>query len=197
MLFQDIRYALRQLRKSPGFTLTAVLTLALGIGANTTIASWISSTLFNPIPGVAGTGRMITIIRGDRNEHPSPPFSYLDYVDIRNSTRSLTGLLAYHDDYMAITGSAKPERIYGALTSANYFDVLGVRPILGRTLLVSRENERTGAAEAVIGYDLWQSRFAADPAIVGKNPQTKGRALISLTSPLGRMMNSAAGCRRR
>jgi predicted permease len=168
VILQDLRYALRQLRKSPGFTLTAVITLALGIGANSTIASWIRSTLFDPIPGVARTGQMISIMRGDRSEHPTPPFSYPDYADLRDGAKTLSGLLAYHDDYMAITGSGKPERIYGALTSANYFEVLGVRPILGRSLMASRANERAAVAEAVLGYDLWQNRFAADPLIVGK-----------------------------
>jgi predicted permease len=168
MLLQDLRYALRQLRKSPAFTLTAVLTLALGIGANSTIASWIRSTLFNPIPGAAQTGQMLTIMRGDRSDHPTPPFSYPDYVDLRDHAQSLSGLLGYHDDFMAITGTGKPERIYGALTSANYFEVLGVRPILGRSLLPSLQNEAAGKAEAVLGYGLWQNRFAADPAIVGK-----------------------------
>jgi predicted permease len=170
-LLQDIRYALRQLRHAPGFTLTAVLTLALGIAANSTIFSWINSTMLDPIPGVAHTGNMITIMRGERNEHPTPPFSYLDYAEIRDNSKSFSGLLAYHDDYMAITGSGKPERIYGALTSANYFETLGVQPILGRTLLPSLATERTGAAEAVLGYDLWQNRFAGDLAIVGKTIQ--------------------------
>ena len=168
MLWQDLVYALRQLRKSPGFTLTAVLTLALGIGANSTIAAWIRSTLFNPIPGVAHTGRMITLQRGDRSEHPTPPFSYPDFADLRDSTKTLSGLLGYHDDFMAITGSGKPQRIYGALTSSNYFEVLGVRPALGRTLAPTAPYEREGVAEAVLSYDLWQTRFAADPAIVGK-----------------------------
>jgi len=169
MLSQDLVYALRQLRKSPGFTLTAVMTLALGIGANSTIASWIRSTLFDPIPGVAHTSQMISLMRGDRSEHPTPPFSYRDYVDLRDSTKTLSGVLAYHDDYMAITGGGKPERIYGALTSANYFEVLGVRPALGRTLLHSGDNERAGAAEAVLSYDLWQNRYGGDPSIAGKS----------------------------
>ncbi len=165
---QDLRYALRQLRRSPGFALTAVLTLALGIGANSTILSWISSTLLNPIPGVTQTGNMLTIQRGERSEHPSPPLSYLDYIDLRDNAKSFSGMVAYHDDYMSITGSGKPERIYGALATADYFEVLGVRPILGRTLLASRQNERAGRAEAVLGYDLWQNHFAADPSIIGK-----------------------------
>ena len=120
------------LAKSPGFTALAVLTLALGIGANSTIFSWISSTLLNPIPGLTHTADLVTVMRGERSEHPTPPFSYLDYRDLRDHSRSLAGLLAYHMDFMSLTGVSKPERIYGALTSANYFDVLGMRPILGR-----------------------------------------------------------------
>jgi predicted permease len=170
-LFQDLRYAVRQLCKSPGFTALAVGTLALGIAANGTIFSWINATLLDPIPGVAHTGNMVTVMRGERSEHPTPPLSYQDYVDLRDGTRSFSGLLAYHDDYMAITGSGKPERIYGALTSSNYFEVLGVHPILGRTLLPSLATERAGAAEAVLGYGLWQSRFAGDPSIIGKTMQ--------------------------
>jgi len=133
-LLRDLLYALRQLRKNPGFTALAVGTLALGIAANLTIFSWINSTLLDPIPGIAHTSDMVTIMRGDRSEHPAPPFSYADYVELRDSSRSFSGLLAYHDDYMSITGSGQPERIYGALTTSNYFEVLGVRPLLGRTL---------------------------------------------------------------
>jgi len=170
-VFDDVRYALRQLRQNPGFAALAIITLALGIGANSTIFSWINSTLFNPIPGVTRTGNMITIQRGERSEHPSPPFSYPDYVDLRDGATTLSGLLGYHDDYMAITGSGKPERIYGALASANYFEVLGVKPILGRTLANAAADDRAGAPEAVLGYDLWQRRFGGDPDVVGKTIQ--------------------------
>ena len=111
---------------------------------------------------------MITIMRGERSEHPTPPFSYMDFADLRDSTRTFAGLLAYHDDYMAITESGKPERIYGTLASSNYFEVLGVRPILGRSLESTTPNERLGTAEAVLGYGLWQNRFGADRSIIGK-----------------------------
>jgi len=84
VLFQDLRYALRQLRKNPGFTALAVGTLALGIAANSTVFSWINSTLLDPIPGVAHTSDMVTVMRGERSEHPTPPFSYPDYVDLRD-----------------------------------------------------------------------------------------------------------------
>ena len=167
-LYQDFQYALRQFRRSPGFALTAVLTLALGIGANSTILSWISSTLLNPIPGVATTDRMITIQVGERSEHASPPLSYLDYVDLRDNAKSFSGMLGYHDDFMSITGSGTPERIYGALTTAEYFEVLGVQPVLGRTLLSSQADERAGRAEAVLSYGLWQNHFAGDGSIIGK-----------------------------
>ena len=170
-LLRDLQFALRQLRKNPGFSLLAVGTLALGIAANITIFSWINSTLLDPIPGVAHTSNMITIMRGERSEHPTPPFSYLDYAELRDSSHSFAGLLAYHHDYVSITGSGKPERIYGTLASSNYFEALGVRPALGRTLLPTLSNERSGVAEAVIGYDLWQNRYAGDPAIVGKTIQ--------------------------
>ena len=170
-LLRDLQFALRQLRKNPGFSLLAVGTLALGIAANITIFSWINSTLLDPIPGVAHTANMITIMRGERSEHPTPPFSYLDYAELRDSSQSFAGLLAYHHDYVSITGSGKPERIYGTLASSNYFEALGVRPALGRTLLPTLSNERSGVAEAVIGYDLWQNRYAGDPAIIGKTIQ--------------------------
>src|SRR3954447_25316409 len=133
-VMQDMRFALRQLIKNLGFAVLAIITLALGIAANSTIFSWINSTLLNPIPGIAHTSDMITIMRGERSEHPTPPFSYLDFADLRDGARTLTGLLAYHDEYMTITGSDKPERVYGAVVSSNYFEVLGVRPILGRSI---------------------------------------------------------------
>jgi predicted permease len=168
---RDLEYALRQLRKNPGFAVLAVGTLALGIAANLTILSWINGTLLDPIPGVAHTGKMITIQRGVRSEHAVPPFSYADYVDLRDSTTALSGLAGYHDDYMSITGEGTPERIYGALVSSNYFEVLGVRPVLGQTFIATVTNERAGVPLAVLNYDLWQNRFGGDPAIVGKTIQ--------------------------
>ena len=136
-LLRDMHIAARQLTRNPGFAAMAIVTLALGVAASSTIFSWINSTLLDPIPGIAHTSDMITIMRGERSEHPTPPFSYLDYADLRESARSFTGLLAYHDDYMAITDSGKPERIYGTLASSNYFEVLSVRPILGRSFRFS------------------------------------------------------------
>lgn len=184
-LLQDLRYGCRMLVKNPGFTGIGVLTLALGIGANSTIFSWINSTLLDPIPGVTRTADLITVMRGDRSEHPTPPFSYLDYRDLRDNNRSLSGLLAYHDDFMALTGTGKPERIYGALTSVNYFDVLGVRPILGRGFLPAEEQKPGGAPVVLISYGLWQSHFTADRSVIGRTIQINRHTytIVGITPP--------------
>src|SRR5215471_8205898 len=168
---QDFRFALRMARKNPGFTAVVVLTLALGIAANTTVLSWMSATLLNPIPGAAHTSDLVTVDRGDRSNYATPPFSYPDVRDLSERTQTFSGLLGYHDDYMSLTGVAKPERIYGALTTANYFDLLGVHPILGRAFLPEEGTPRAGAAVIVIGYAVWQNHFADDPQIVGKTIQ--------------------------
>jgi predicted permease len=167
-LIQDFRFGLRMLARAPGFTVVVAITLALGIGANSTIFSWISSTLLDPIPGVADTSRLISVMKGERSEHPTPPFSYPDYVDLRARTQSFSGLLAYHDDFVSLTGTARPERIYGAFVSADYFDVLGVRPTLGRGFQRGEEDNAGGTPAAVISYSLWQTHFGADPGIIGK-----------------------------
>jgi predicted permease len=170
-LFKDLKFGLRMLAKNPGFTAIVVLMLALGIGANSTIFSWINSTLLNPIPGATYIGGLVTLMRGERSEHPSPPLSYLDYVDLRARTRSLSGLAAHHEDFVSITGTSKPERIYADLVSANYFEVLGVKTILGRGFLPGEEEKPGGTPSVVISFALWQSHFGADPFIIGKTIQ--------------------------
>jgi len=168
-LIQDARYSLRILIKNPGLPSLAVLTVALGITANSTIFTWINSTLLNPIWGVTHTSDLVTVMRGERSEHPTPPFSYLDYRDLRDNNHSFSGLLAYHHEWASLTDAAKPERIYAVLTSADYFDVLGLRPILGRGFVPEEETKGEGsAAVAVISYDLWQSHFGGDPSIIDK-----------------------------
>ncbi len=168
---QDARFGLRVLTKNPGLPALAVITLALGIAANSTIFSWINSTLLDPVPGVSHTSDLVTVMRGERSEHPTPPFSYLDYRDLRDHNRSFAGLLAYHIDWVSLTGTGKPERIYGTLNSTNYFEVLGVRPILGRGFLPEEEQTAGGAPVVVIGYDLWQSHFGGDASAIGRTIQ--------------------------
>jgi predicted permease len=151
--------------------------LALGICANGTVFSWINSTLLNPIPGAANTGSLVTLERGARNNSPSPPLSYPDYRDLRAMNHSFNGMLGYHADWAALTGGDTPQRIYAANVSANYFDVLGIKPHLGRFFRMDEEANPGGAPYLVLGYDLWQTRFAADPDIVGKSVDINQRSL--------------------
>src|SRR5580700_9526299 len=166
-LGRDFRYALRQLRKSPGFTITATAMLAVAICANSTVFSWIDGTMLRPIPGARDTGDLVSLQRGERNFSPTPPFSYLDYRDLREQNHTFAGLLAYHNDWIALTGGAQTERVYIANVSANYFDVLGIKPVLGRFFLP--EEESRAIPNVVLGYAVWKTRYAKDPAIVGKS----------------------------
>jgi predicted permease len=184
-VLQDLRYGLRMLARNPGFTAVAVLTLALGVGANSTIFSWINSTMLTPIPGVARTSDLVTVMRGEVSEHPTPPFSYPDYVDLRERTRSLSGLLAYHDDYVSLTGNGKPERIYGAFVSADYFAVLGVKPILGRGFQPLEEEKPGSRPVVVISHGFWQSHYGADRSVIGKAIQINRTlcTIVGVTPP--------------
>ena len=166
---RDVRYALRQLRKSPGFSITATAMLAVAICANSTVFSWIDGTMLRPIPGARDTGDLVSLQRGERNFSPTPPFSYLDYRDLREHNHTFTGILAYHHDWITLTGGAQPERVYIANVSANYFDVLGIKPVLGRFFLAEEESRPDAVPNVVLSYSLWKTRYAADPAIVGKS----------------------------
>jgi predicted permease len=176
-LLQDVRFAIRQLRKSPGFAITAILMLALGICANSTIFSWIDGTMLHPIPRARDTGSLVSIMRGTPSTSPAPPLSYLDYRDLRDRNHSFTGVLAYHHDWLALTGGATPERIYVANVSANFFDVLGIKPFMGRFFLPEEESRAGGFPYIVLSYALWQTHFASDPAILGKSVELAQRPL--------------------
>jgi predicted permease len=168
-LLQDLRYALRQLRKSPGFTITAVLMLALAICANSTVFSWIDGTMLHPIPKARDTGSLVSVMRGQWNTSPTPPLSYPDYRDLRERNQTFVGMLAYHHDWLTLTGAGMPERIYVANVSSNFFDLLGVKPALGRFFRPEEEARVGGAPFVVLSYSLWKTKFAGDPAIVGKS----------------------------
>ena len=166
-LLEDLKFGARMLRKNPGFSLVAVITLALGIGANSTIFSWINSTLLNPLPGVSRTGELLTLTAGGTETSPHV-FSYPDYLDLRSRTKTLSGVLAASLYPIDLTGVGKPERIWGQMVSANYFDLLGVRPILGRGFSPDEEGKPGGAAVAVISYRMWRLRYGGDSRVLGK-----------------------------
>lgn len=162
---KDLRYGLRVLVKSPGFALIAVLTLALGIGANSTIFSWVNSTVLNPIPGVKNASRYIAVSINGRDQDP---LSYPDYRDLRDGNHSLSSLMAASSTPMSLTSNGHPERVWGILASANYFDSLGVHPILGRGFLPAEDSKPGGAPVVIIGYRLWQTHFGADRSVIGQ-----------------------------
>jgi predicted permease len=172
-LFQDLKYGLRVLGKAPGFTAVAVLTLALGIGANSTIFSWTDSTILNPIPGVRNTSRFAELAAGPEGD-PSP-ISYRDYVDLRDQNRSLASLMVFSLWQMDLTGNDQPRRVWGEFASANYFDTLGVRPFLGRTFLPVEGTSPGGAPVVVLSYELWETHFGGDRSVIGKPFQINKR----------------------
>jgi predicted permease len=165
-LWQDVRYSLRMIAKAPGFAAIAILTLALGIGANTTIFSWINSALLNPVPGISNPNELVSLALGTHDEPFA--FTYPDVEAIRDGQQSFTGIGACWFAQISLTGNGKPQRAWGMVTTANYFDVLGVRPILGRGFLPAEDETPGGAPVAVISYRLWQTHFGANPDIVGQ-----------------------------
>lgn len=163
---QDLRYGWRSLLRTPAFTVLAVFTLALGIGANTTIFSWINATLLNPIPGASHTGDLLSILRGNAAEVPYP-FSYPDYADLRDQNHSFSGITAFTIQTITFSGNGHPELIWGSLVSSNYFDLFGVKPILGRGFLPEEEEKPGSAPYVVLSYHFWQTHFAGSSAVIG------------------------------
>jgi predicted permease len=165
--WQDVRYSLRMIAKAPGYAAIVILTLALGIGANTTIFTWINSALLNPVPGLATPNEVVALTLGKRGDAPLG-FTYPDLEAMRDGQQSFTGIAACNFATMSLTGKGKPERVWGMVATANYFDVLGVRPILGRGFLPAEDEKPGGAPVAVISHRLWQTHFGANPDIVGQ-----------------------------
>jgi putative ABC transport system permease protein len=166
-ILQDLRYAFRMLLKSPSYTIIAVVTLALGIGANTTIFSWIDSTLLNPVPGMA-TPSQVVALSLSKTAQAGFPFSYPDYVAMRDGQQSFSGITVFNMLPVSLTGNGRPERVWGMVATANYFTVLGVRPVLGRRFLPVEDEKPDGSPVVVISYRLWQTHFGADPLVVGR-----------------------------
>jgi predicted permease len=164
-LLQDVRYALRALAKSPGFTLGAILILALGIGANTAIFSLMDAVVLHPLPGVARPKALVDL--------SGQTVSYPWYRSVRDTNASsFEGFAAWRQRPMSLAGGAAPSQIRGVVVSGNYFDVIGARPASGR--LFTAADETSGEALVVLGSGLWQARFGSDPAIAGKVIQLNG-----------------------
>jgi len=165
-LIADIRYSFRSLLKSPGLTLAAILSLGLGIGANTTIFTWVQAVLFRPIP-LAADPSTIRIAAMENREGQSRSWSYPNYVDFRDRARMID-VVAQDDRTFNIAVDDTAERAWGGMVSGNYFDVMGIRPAAGRFFTAKDDVTPGGHPVAVLSYSLWQRRFAGDPSMVGK-----------------------------
>ncbi len=181
---QDIRYGLRMIVKSPGFTLLAVLALALGICANTTIFSLINGLILRPLAGVKEPERLVAVYTSDYSSGLYGGSSYPDYLDFRDQADALAGLAAYDQTVLNLTGGAEAERLRGAYVTGSFFNVLGVQAQLGRTLQPS-DDAIPGSQPVVISHGLWQRRFNSDPTIVGGTLKLNGRAytIVGVTTP--------------
>jgi putative ABC transport system permease protein len=173
-LFQDLRYALRQLRKSPGFTAVAVLTLALGIGANTAIFSIVNAVLLRPLP-YKDADRLLMV--WEQNPHRGwfeNIVSSANFLDWKKQNDVFEDMAAFESNFFNLSGGSKPEEIVGERVTANLFSVLGVQPLRGRLFLP--EEERRGDAAVILSYGLWQENFGGDPQLIGKPISLNGQA---------------------
>src|SRR5256885_298656 len=173
-IWQDVRYGFRRLRQSPSFTAIAVLSLALGIGANTAIFSLVDTVLLRPLP-VAHPEQLVELYGTLHNGADYTIQSYLNYKDYRDrSSAVLSGLLAYRFVPVSLSHEGQNERVWGYLVSGNYFDVLGVRPMIGRGFLPEEDQAPGARPVAVMSYGCWQRRFAGDPGVVGRGVMLSG-----------------------
>src|SRR5262245_47894649 len=164
----DIRYSIRVLLKNPAFTLTALLTLALGIGVNTAIFSVVDSVLLRPLP-LKDSERVVSVwehnLRAGVDRSEMAP---ANYFDLRTQNQVFEGVGAFGELSMNLTGAGEPERLEARLVTANVFALLGIQPSLGRTF--APEEDQVGRDRVVVLSDgLWRRRFNSDPSIVGRN----------------------------
>src|SRR6266508_3134455 len=172
-LFHDLRFGFRRLIKTPGFALIAILSLALGIGANTAVFSLVNLILFRQLP-VADSEKVFSVSAVGKNGEMAA-FSYPNYLDFRDRNEVLSGLLGSRFTYMSLSRNGNNDRVWGNLVSGNYFDVLGVKPALGRTFLPEEDKTRLSHPVVVISHSLWQTRFGGDLSIVDNDVLINGR----------------------
>ena len=161
-LFQDLRYGFRQLLKRPGFTFLAIISMALGIGANTAIFSLVDTVAFRPLP-VRNGAELQELYGTLHNGADYTLQSYLNYKDYRDRNQVFSGLIAYRIAVASLSHNGNNERVWGTMASANYFDVLGVPPLLGRGFLPEEDQTPKSHPVVVLSYGCWQKRFAFRP----------------------------------
>ena len=166
-LLQDLRFGLRTLRKSPGFTVIALFTLALGIGANTAIFSIVDAVMLKPLP-FPDSDKLVFMTSAFEKQGVTRNFatSYADFLDWRSTAKSFTGMASYHQDSFTLAGLDQPLHVSGETVSGDFFSTLGTQPLLGRGF--TRDEEKPGTRVVVLSHDLWQSAFHGDRSIIGR-----------------------------
>jgi macrolide transport system ATP-binding/permease protein len=165
---QDLRFGLRMLRRSPGFSILAILCLTLGIGANTAVFSWLEGILFRPYPAVTHQEQLLAITGMARGESDPTPISWPDLLDLQRSCTLIDSFIVNKIMGTTLSVGDRAEVTVGSIVSANYFDAIGVHPILGRGFAPGEDAGSNAHPVTVISYQLWQGRFKGDPQIVGK-----------------------------
>jgi predicted permease len=173
--FQDVRYGFRMLRKSPALTAVAVLSLALGIGANSMVFSMVNALLFKPLP-VENPGRLVWTYGTAARSSNLNSFSYPDYLDYRAQADTFEDLFAYNEMPVRVLADGKPAVLWGAAATENFFSGLGLKASIGRTFTAEDGNAPGAVPLAVISDGMWRRQFAGDPAVVGKPVTLNGRS---------------------
>jgi macrolide transport system ATP-binding/permease protein len=173
-LTTDLRVGFRMLWRSPGFSALAILCLTLGIGANAAVFSWVEGILFRPYPAVVHQERLMALTGTARGETGPTGLSWPDYLDLKNNSTLVDAFFVSQIMGTTLSIGDRAERAIGSIVSANYFEALGVHPVLGRGFEPGEDTGRNAHPVTVISYQLWQGRFKGDPAIVGKTQRFNG-----------------------
>jgi macrolide transport system ATP-binding/permease protein len=171
---QDLRFALRMLRRSPGFSILAILCLTLAIGANSAVFSWMEGVLFRPYPGVTHQERLLALTGTARGETGPTALSWPDFADLQKNCTLFDSFFVSKITGTTLSIDERAERAVGSIVSANYFDAIGVHPILGRGFEPGEDSGRKAHPVMVLSYQLWQRRFKGDPQIIGKTQRLNG-----------------------
>src|SRR3989440_5505674 len=171
---QDLRVGLRMPRRSRGFSILAILCLTLGIGANAAVFSWTEGILFRPYPLVSHQERLVAVGGSTRDEPRGTPLSWPDFLDLQRTCTLCETLFVSKITGTTLSIGERAERTTGSIVSANYFDAIGVHPILGRGFLPGEDTGQSAHPVAVISYQLWQGRFQGDSQIIGKTQRLNG-----------------------
>ena len=170
-LAQDAQFGLRMLRRAPGFSIVAILCLTLGIGANAVVCGWIEGILFRPFPGVANQDRLVHVAGTAKGDAGYTDLSFPDFSDLQRGSKLFDAFIVSKIIGTTLSTGDRAQRIVGLMVSPNYFEALGVRPVLGRGFAPDEGSGWNAHPVTVISFREWQDRFHGDPAIIGKTQQ--------------------------